>query len=123
MVSCSGAKTTKVTGKVTYKGVPAEGAMIVFHPRAQNPKESVRPAAVVGPDGNYSLKTAGVEGAPPGDYDVTIVWEKPIPPAARKPNGDDRADVLEGRYARPGTSGLSATIQPGQTELQPFDLK
>lgn len=115
-----GAKGNTVRGKVTYKGAPVEGASVIFHPKGQAGPGVVRPAAVTAADGTFTLKTAGEEGAPPGEYDVTIMWEKP-PPGGWV--GEDRQDALGGKYSRPGKSGLTATVNPGDTEVPPFDLK
>jgi hypothetical protein len=124
LASCSGSRGgPAVRGTVTAKGVPVAGALVVFHPRGETGGAVVRPTAVTGEDGTFVLRTAGAEGAPAGEYDVTIVWEKPIPPAARKSPGIDRQDALNGKYARAAESGLKATIQPGDNELPPFDLK
>src|SRR5439155_9511032 len=120
-ISCTGgAKPNSVRGKVTYKGAPVDGASVIFHPRGQAGPDVVRPVAVTAADGTFSLRTAGVEGAPPGEYDVTVIWEKP-PPGGW--TGENREDALRGRYSRPGQSGLKATVQPGNNDLAPFDLK
>ena len=94
----------------------------MFHPRGSD-AASGRFAATTGPDGSFSLPAAGRGEIPAGDYDVTVVWERPAPPAARKSPGDDRRDALAGRFAIPGKSGLSATVRRGNNDLSPFDLK
>jgi hypothetical protein len=120
MAGCGGPKPNAVRGKVTYKGAPVEGASVIFHPKGQTGPGVVRPVGLTAADGTFALKTAGEDGAPPGDYDVTIIWEKP-PPGGWV--GENRQDALGGKYAVPGKSGLNATVQSGETELPPFDLK
>jgi hypothetical protein len=124
IASCSGRSgDTTVHGKVTFKGVPADGAVVVFHPRGAAVDAAARIAVSTGSDGSFGLGAAGQREIPAGDYDVTVVWERPVPPAARKDPGDDRQDALAGRYASPGRSGLSATIRLGENDLTPFELK
>jgi hypothetical protein len=124
LASCSAKESGPIVrGKVTAKGAPIEGALVVFHPRGQSGPDVVRPSAVTGADGTFVLRTMGKEGTPAGEYDVTIVWEKSVPPAARKSPNAERQDVLGGRYARASESGLKATVQAGDTDLPPFDLK
>jgi hypothetical protein len=57
------------------------------------------------------------DGAPAGEYRVVVEW-----PAYRRGRniGPDR---LMGKFAKPETSGLKATIEPGPNGLPPFELK
>ena len=60
--------TVPVSGKVTYKGAPIEGAIITFVPEG-----SGRPAtATTGAGGMFSLTTVDALGAMPGKYKVII---------------------------------------------------
>jgi hypothetical protein len=108
-------------GKVFYQGKPAMGAFVVFHALAgeENP---AAPRATVGPDGEFALSTfAKEDGAPAGDYAVSVEWRKLI----KRPDGETEAgaNLLPPRYAKPETSGLRATVSPtSQNELPAFDL-
>ncbi|OYV86570.1 MAG: hypothetical protein B7Z73_11525, partial [Planctomycetia bacterium 21-64-5] len=71
-LGCSGQKgpaTAKVSGLVTYKGQPVDGATVVFAPPAGG-----RPGtATTDAQGRYELSTYGDrDGALPGDYKVTV---------------------------------------------------
>jgi hypothetical protein len=108
-----------VEGTVRCQGRPAVGALVVFHP--QDPSEKIqklRPAANVDAEGRYCLSTYQPrDGAPPGEYRVTVVW--PSPGSGERP-GPDR---LGGRYAKPAQTPLAASVREGSNMLEPFDLQ
>jgi hypothetical protein len=111
--------TVQVTGKVLLPdGKPAEHATVVFHPVNAVGAE-VKPRGKVGPDGSYRLTTyEGEDGAPAGEYQVTVeLWlansKSDAAPTIRLPQ----------KYARPETSGLTAKVETGLTELKPIALK
>jgi len=108
------------SGKVFYRGRPAEGALVTLVPLdASNPKAR-RPGAEVRNDGTFRLSTyASYDGAPAGRYAVTIVYRSP----QRKVDDENRGpDLLRGRYADPKLTPLTVDIKPGVTEIPPFDL-
>jgi len=113
-----------VSGKVTVGGKPAVGARVVLYP--QNVEGSansrLRPSiGLVGEDGVFVVQTFKKgDGAPAGDYAVKIVW--PTPQADGQPSVEDPPDLLNGRYADPESSGLSATVAEKETRLPTFDL-
>jgi hypothetical protein len=108
-----------VHGRVLYNGKPAEHAIVVFHPRDEAEGEPVKPRGKVGADGSFTLTTyQGNDGAPVGEYRVTVeLWLS----SARGDEGP--TSRLPPRYARPETSGLTATINAGSTELTTFEIK
>jgi hypothetical protein len=118
-----------VTGKVTVKGLPAAGAVIVFHPQGGSESlQKLRPHATVQRDGSFELTCYRPrDGAPAGDYKVAVVWEvAELPPGAvasddpeSMPEAPDR---LGGLYQSPEISKLKATVQPGSNQLEPFAL-
>src|SRR5687767_926845 len=74
---CGDSRPVPVRGLVTVAGKPLAGAGVVFHP--QDPHGKMAHAAT-GADGHYQLTTFGAEdGALPGEYKVTIIWEEPPP--------------------------------------------
>jgi hypothetical protein len=109
-----------VTGSVTFRGRPAEGVRVAFHPSRDPRDRGLCPQAVVAADGSFRLTTylAG-DGAPPGEYFVTLYWPGP--------GLDDdvhvRPDGLGGRYADPRTTPLTATVPAQAVVLDPFNLK
>jgi len=124
----SGPKLNPVKGKVLFKGQPAGGAQIVFHPAsagsaanggsAEPETPQPKPYGAVGADGSFSLRTEPFgEGAPAGDYNVTASWiirdaNDPLKSTSKLPT----------KYADPTASGLKATVKDGPNELQPFNL-
>jgi hypothetical protein len=110
-------------------GQPCANAFVIFHPRGGNERlQKLRPTARVGSDGYFRLGTYQAEdGAPLGDYAITVEWPGPdpnIPLAA----GDEEAamsgpDRLGGKYQNAATSELAATIAPGENELPPIEVQ
>jgi hypothetical protein len=69
----SGAKLSKVTGKVTLGGQPLADALVTFSPSGGSPS-----AARTGPDGTYTLiYSKGINGAVVGEHTVTISTFQP----------------------------------------------
>ena len=118
-----------VRGQVVVDGKPAELASVVFHPVGGSEEvQKLRPRATTGPDGYFSLMTFWHDdGAPAGQYKVTIVWPGPPPDldsdAYHPEELSSRPDVLGGRYQDPETSGLQATVTKGKNELPSFVLE
>ncbi len=137
MSGCSGGQTPvyPVTGQVTVGGKPATGAVVIFHPQGGGEDVSkLRPYGTVDSAGNFALNclTEG-DGAPAGNYKVTIVWEVADPAAVAAATGetvisDDPeaavsvSDRLGGKYSDAATTTLTATINSGRNELPVFAL-
>jgi len=130
----SGPKLHPVRGRVSVGSTPAEGALIVFHPKGDSTPQAIRPSAVVNADGSFELSSGALgKGAPVGDYDVTVIWEPKSPTAqggklkdlGGGADGESKVsgDKLGGRYAKPGASGLSAKVEAKDNELLAFELK
>lgn len=107
-----------VRGRVLYQGKPAKQALVVFHPVGGH-AGAVKARGQVAEDGSFTLSTFGVgDGAPAGDYRVTVeLW-------LSSGKGDEGpVSRLPARYGRPEQSGLTATVAAGPTELKPFQLR
>lgn len=108
--SCSGRKPVfTVRGQVLDAGgKPAAGAVVVFHPVAGGDKEVLKPVGRVDEKGNFTLTTyAEGDGAPAGEYAVTVTWPAP----RRTPLDPEGGDRLQGRYANPETSKVRFTVE------------
>lgn len=71
LVGCNSASvpgTVPVGGKVTYKGAPVEGAIIMFVPEGNGRTATATTTA----GGAFSLTTVDASGAIPGKYKVTV---------------------------------------------------
>lgn len=127
LVGCRGESrmdVVLVTGSVTFRGRPAEGAEVSFIglDEALLTRDSPFPRATCTADGTFSLTSYETgDGAPPGRYRVTIVWKKS---RSDDPElADDAPDVLGGRYASATDSPLVAEVETEPTHLPPFELK
>jgi hypothetical protein len=112
-------RLAKVRGSVRFNGTPTPGATVFFYPANANAKAgSVRPHGVVQDDGSFEVSTFGRDdGAPAGDYEVTVVWAKPG-------RGDSDGDsLIPIDYGNPKTSQLRATVTEPSTDLPSFELQ
>jgi hypothetical protein len=119
--------TSPVAGKVTLEGAPvtAKNTVIVFKPDASRGNSSPwTPTGTVDADGNYTLKTKGKNGAPPGWYKVVVTARDETPPAHPK-SPQHRPVVkslLPARYGQERTSDLFIEVvanpAPGAYDLK-----
>jgi hypothetical protein len=110
--------THPVSGTITYKGQPVPQAYVVF--QWADAKEPRRPRAdaFTRADGTFTMSTyAADDGAPAGEYTVTVVQRRPLYDEAGKPGPNQ----LPEKYARAETSGLKVTVKSGQNTFN-FDL-
>lgn len=112
------------SGSITVKGLPAHGAIVVLHPKnaipAPNGEGAPAPRANVDEQGAFDVTTYDRgDGAPEGEYVVTVMWFKQI-----KENGDLKAgpNVVPAKYSRPSTSDIVVKIAAGQNSLPPIKL-
>jgi hypothetical protein len=110
-----------VRGQLFVRDQPAAGAMVLFIPVNEPPDpKDPRPRAEVEKDGSFTLSTYGTrDGAPSGDYVVTVTWRGGVLPDGR----EEPEDKLHGRYATRAVSPLRATVKEGPNELPRFELK
>ena len=107
------------SGTVRFKGEPAYGAYLTFHPDGDvGITKGNKPFGRAAKDGTFQVTTYDTnDGAPAGEYRVTVVW--PEDPEARGPS----PDRLKGKYADPQSTPLRATVEAGKTELPPLELR
>lgn len=134
-------KTTPVSGVVTYKNAPVEGAIV----KLERVDREYGATGVTNQKGEFQLSTfAGETGVVPGEYYVTII-KPPVDPNANKSVDQDDpsynpenepaggaegeappppklASELPAKYADPVTSGFRETIgETPKTDLK-YDL-
>lgn len=110
-----------VRGKLFVDGEPAEGAIVVFHTTASSRPKTTNPHGRVQADGSFQLTTYESEdGAPAGDYVITVFW--PAPPKSPVDHPDMGPDRLKNRYTNPDTSEIQVTVHEGKNSLDPFRL-
>ena len=121
----SGRQAYPVRGKVLFNGRPVVNGQVTFHPVGDTSRDAVRAVGKVDEQGSFALTTfKDGDGAPAGDYRVTVVWYLARP--ARPGTASDEtvtANYLPAKYANVETSGLSVTVKQGANDLPPFDLK
>ncbi len=102
---------------------PAAGAVVVFHPAVPASGDVPRPTAHVGEDGKFVLTTyVKGDGAPVGDYAITIEWVPPRPPPPYRPK--QTGDRLQGRYSDPRTSQMRYSVERKKdNNVPPIELK
>lgn len=114
-------RVSPVAGKLLINGRPAAKANVYLHPVDRSgARASIRPFAHVEADGSFRLSTYDTfDGAPVGEYYVTVVW-----PSVVKVDGDDMPgpDWLRGRYSKPEQSGLKTSVTETTAELPPLQL-
>ena len=122
LASCSRSDRTPVypvCGQVfDLKQKPAVGALVVFHPVAAGDGQPLKPLGYVDEEGGYQLTTyERGDGAPSGEYLVTIEWRETGPnPFGPNKEGKDR---LRGRYSDPETSDLRFTVAEERENVVP----
>lgn len=126
-----------VTGTVTYKGNPVDGATIIFVPISADTEGATGKS---GPDGQYTTTTyISGDGMRPGDYMLKVFKydAPPLPPSESSPDFDPNAPLddegydpsdsssapvknnLPKKYESEVTSGLKLTV--GE-EPKTFDI-
>jgi hypothetical protein len=122
---------TPVAGKVLFQGKPVAGARVLLIPLNRGDQDVALPRGTTGSDGMFKLTTyAPEDGAPAGEYTVSLTWKGPQQGAADTKGDGDRPlvggvqlDYFKNRYKDPKTSGLRLKIEPGAAELSPINLK
>lgn len=140
MLGCGDGKpeTVPASGKVMFNtSTPAEGALVVFHPLdpEYEKKISGKPFAKVKADGTFVLSTYGEEdGAPVGEYGVTIDWRGEPKPSKNKKftMGTEGVEsegglgsgksILNPKFGNPQNPAFKVTITKGADNQFTFDV-
>lgn len=103
-----------VSGQVTFNGRPAAGAEVAFHPKDKS-IAFPSPSAKVDGQGNFTLTTyRAQDGAPKGDYLITIELRRVITKDADLELGPN---VLPTPYASPKTTKAEAHVAEGSNSV------
>ncbi|MEW4564775.1 hypothetical protein AB1K70_19705 [Bremerella sp. JC770] len=125
-LGCSrGPEMGTITGEVLYDGKPlSHGTILMEVSGYRLSRGEIKEGKIV----NVTTVTPG-DGVPVGEANVSInsIAEKTIKPSGQSVTGGDEGmlqgqDLIPVRYSNPSTSGLKATIKPGENVLL-FELK
>jgi hypothetical protein len=106
-------------GKITFQGQLMPGASVVLHPK-QPVADVPNPRANVGKDGSFEVTTfAGGDGAPEGEYVLTVTWYKFV---QQGPDLKPGPNVIPPKYTNPQRSNVVVKIAAGQNDLQTIQL-
>jgi hypothetical protein len=111
-VGCSSSDRAYVTGHITKAdGAPCTTGRVM----ARSSRTGKWASGLTDAEGRYELGTAEVgDGIPPGDYYVTI---REVFPDSDKPP----RPTIPQKYADASASGLTVSLQPGETKV--LDVK
>jgi osmotically-inducible protein OsmY len=111
----------RTKGILQLDGKPMTGATVLLNPvSGAKDFKGVLPRGIVDADGTFQIGTySPQDGAPAGDFVVTILWCKAVVVDGETQSGPNLAPPL---YARPETSPLKASIKKGSNDLEPIEL-
>jgi hypothetical protein len=97
-----------VNGTLTLQNKPMNGALITFH----SASSQLTAQGSADANGKYSLTTyLSDDGAPEGEYVVTIYWPEENAKPTDDPDPPLPPDRLKEAYAHPKTTKLKATVR------------
>jgi hypothetical protein len=125
-MSCSRSEPLyPVQGKLLHNNQPVAGALLTFHPKDAN-INTIFPTGVTEEDGTFTVETGPNEGAPAGEYVVTVIAPHEVKSADKKTfsmgRKQESADSFKGAYAQESSSKLRIEIKKGNNELGPLNL-
>lgn len=133
-VACSGCgsdgrlPTYPVEGQVIINGQPASGCTVTLVPSDPQLARQMMPGGTTDSSGNFQLTTYETgDGAPAGQYGVTLQWEATDWPGKEAESRMDPAppigpDRLMGRFSSVAKSGIEVTVEEAPNRLTPFRL-
>ena len=108
--------STPFKGVVVVQGKQADNSQVMLHPVDPKIMEGleIKPMGLAGPDGKFAITSYVTgDGAPAGDYVVTVEWRD----KAEGAFDSGTPDKLGGRYADPTTSTLRTKVEKKTNEL------
>lgn len=106
--------TQPARGRVLFDGKPVPGAYVVFQAQSKEPRPA-RADAFAAADGTFVLSTYQAhDGAPAGEYAVTVVWRKPF----FEDDGKPGPNLLPAAYANAKTTPLKVVLKAGANDLE-----
>jgi hypothetical protein len=111
------------SGRLSVGGKPVQGVSVVLNPIEGSPaaRKGLSPSATSDESGGFVISTyAQDDGAPAGEYKVTLQWMRT---ESSTPNGPPAGfsaprDKFEGRFRNPTVSTWSTKIEEGNNVLE-----
>jgi hypothetical protein len=111
--------TYPVKGKVLVDGEPAQGVHVAFYPKDTGGHSPYIPSGQTDENGEFVLSTFITgDGAPAGEYDVTLAWPLRKNPISTLWEGDR----FKGKHNDPSKPVAQVTVEKRSQELEPFKL-
>lgn len=130
VVGCEPGKPAAVPagGKVMFKKTtPAAGALVVFHPTDPAVEKTIggKPFATVKEDGTFTLTSyAEGDGAPEGEYGVTVDWRVKGKETGFSigDSGSAGTPKLKPKYSNPQQPFTKVTVKKGEPNQFTFEV-
>jgi len=112
----------KIHGKVLCRGAPAAGAMVVLHPVNKAGTCPYPPRAVADKDGTFVVGSRlKDDGAPEGEYAVTVVWPEEQDP--KKQFENTPPDRLKNRCNDAKSPKWRIHVKAGDNAIDSFEIE
>lgn len=110
-----------VKGQILIDGNPAKDVLISFWPaKIEEGLHAYSPSAQTDENGYFTLSTYNPgDGAPAGEYAVTIEWPVGFSIVSNQWHGDH----LQGKYKDQNNSQIKIKIEPKPNELAPIRIE
>lgn len=130
--------TVPASGTVTQADAPVDGATVIFAPvNASGPNANRAASGITDASGHFTLQTLKPgDGAMPGDYKVSITKKETVGKEytteeanayynehKQPPPAPEVKHLLPEKYARPSSSGLTASVKAGDKNEFTFNLE
>ncbi len=110
-------------GEVSVDGKPAAGVNVTLVPVGGAKDGSPCAAGMTDKDGRFTLTTyAPKDGAPVGDYQITLSWIERIDKTSGLDAQPPEAQRLPRKFQSPTLSGLTAKVETGPNNLPPITV-
>ena len=110
--------THRAQGQVLWEGKPLANAFVVLHPESP---DLVPARASTDASGNFTLTTFDTgDGAPAGDYKVTVAFYQPINQGGSLVPGPN---IIPPKYSDAAATQLRVSIREGENQLPPVTLR
>ena len=121
LAGCGGFASSSTLYPTTGQVILADGRPLTEGAVRFIPVAAGQPATgTIGSDGKFSLRTRDQEGAAAGDYKVRI---DPSPGLLKKGVAKSKIPFAVKYRNYEGDTGLTATVESGPTQLEPFRLE